>query len=519
MTRFRVFLPALLLAVSVGPASGQTDRFEAFRRAATLGLEPVLLRVFADEERLAEIDGLAGDEPLRLDLDDDGRIDALAWREGSTRVVGLDEDGDLGPADRRPDRDSDAYVADLLANGSPDRLVDYHDLDGDGDPDRQDLYEITGGPLGLPGVGAIVVFDLDDDDRLFQTTDYSYHANRDMWGSDFDGDGLFLAAARDEETGRWRSLYENPFCFYDADGDGFSDEALRLAGENLRIESIRWSFDVDGDAGTHRRPDYDCSLTALGPVTAPESIADSIRMRDGATVRFVAREHARAFARWALWRSILFAWDEEDHNVAPTSEHPDRPRWEGVIPEGWRGFPAIGGPAHGPFNKRYELDRDGSGRMELYWSGIDERIHLAGAESGASRIHLPGDRPLHRRIAARDADDNGYFETWEWTAGGGEDRTRTVRLPDEAVRRLPTRLDSLRAFWTDALPAARDRARRDFDQLTRAIDWREPLPVDRWWREARARNAPLAVRAERSLEAERLLRDLVLLELGGGFLA
>lgn len=524
---------ALIAAFTAFPhaARGTDDdlRFEGYRRLATLGFEPVLTKVFADDSILAAIDALPPDRALRFDLDGDGAIDCLAYRDGGARVAALDGRGAYGVAVVRGDKSRDCFVVDADLDGTPERVVDYHDTDGDGRADREDLYEILPGTI-RDGVYVLVYFDLDRDGKMLHLTNYGYHANRDEWESDFDGDTCFLAGRRSEATGVWTSCDENPFCFYDEDHDGHSDEAVRLEGENLAIRSVRWSFDADGDTPAKGAPDYDFSITAIGSVLAPAAVADSVVLRDGRALRFVSWGRAREIARWGLWRSALLVWDEADRNVAPQSEVPDRPRWEGVIADAYPPFPAVGGPGCGLENKRYELARDSSPgvRLGIYFSTVDDRIHLAGASSGEIDAVLPADHPIERTIRMRDGNGNGYFDSWSWTRkGAGDDRHawpspregRTVTLKDEGVRPIPLEAAAIRRFWTAALPAARDRASWDGRQLERSIQWRQPTELKRWWIEAGDRNEPLAARATRSVEADRFLRDLMLWEMGGGFLA
>ncbi len=508
----------LFLCGSAFVAAGapvEDPQFEVFRRAASLGLEPLLTGLFADPDMLRRLDGLDEPDAIRLDLDGDGSIDALAWREGSVRVAaiapGLDDDASA----RRPRGGEVCYVADGNADGAPERVVEYFDRDGDGRADRQDIYELGPGALGTSGVGVTIFIDHDGTNDLLHTTGYAYHSNRDIWLSDFDGNLCLVAGWRDEETGKWRSAFENPFCFYDHDGDGRSDEALRLEGEDLRFTSVRWSFDADGDAGEARGYDYDFSLTAIGGVSAPESLADSVLLRDGGVMRFVAWERARDLARWGIWRSALLVWDEEDRNVDPTG--PDRERWEGVIAEPFFGFPQVGGPACGRINKRYELDLDGSGRLGLYRSGVDNRIHLSGAERGEILIQLRGDPSVDRIVRMADSSGNGYFDTWSYSIS--ESRTREVRLRDEKVRGVPLDAQAIRTLWSRELPRSRDEAARDARQLESSIRWKEPNEVGRYLSAARDRNDPWIVRASRSVETDRYLKEIALWELGGGFLS
>jgi hypothetical protein len=509
-------------------ADDEDPAFEGYRRLATLGFEPVLAEIFANDAILAEIDTLGEASRLRFDTDGDGRIDCLAWRQrrtdagaagGFIRVVAV---GAIEKLDRpggavRAETAGLCYLVDGNGDGIPERIADFLDTDEDGRADREDLYEIFPGSR-TDGVYVLSYFDLDRDGRMLHLTDYGYHANRDEWESDFEGNVCFLAGRRDERSGNWTSCDENPFCFYDDDGDGTSDEAVRLEGENLRIRTLRWSFDADGGTPHRNAPDYDFSITATGSIPAPAAFADSIVLRDGRGLHFVSWAHARDLARWGLWGSALLVWDEQDWNVAPHSEVPELPRWEGVIADAYPPFPAVGGPGTGRVNKRYELARDLDGEpLGIYWSNVDERLHLKGAANGESYFVLPADHPIERRVTTQDRDGNGYFDTWTWSKKGTPDREITFR--DEGVRALTLDAAAIRRFWTAALPAARDRATWDAQQLERSIDWREPTEIKRWWDLARDRNNPLAVRAEHSIAAERFLRDLSLWEMGGGFLS
>ena len=509
----------LLAALTASSLHAQgVDQFESFRRAASLHLEPLLTYVFANDSVLAEIDSLPENGVLRFDTDGDGVIDALAWREGRTRVAALDEDRDLLPGDTRPDRDNDCYLADIGGDGVLDRVVDYVDPDRDGVAERQDLYEITNGPLGASGLGVTIFMDLDGDNRFLALSDYTYHANRDQWRSDFDGNACLVAGERNDSTGRWVSSMENPFCFYDDDGDGLSDEALRLEGTDLLLKSLRWSFDADDDATAENPHDYDFSLTATGNVRAPQALADSVVLRDGAAIRFVSWKGARDLARWGLWESILLVWDEEDRNVAPFCETPDRERWEGVIADGYAGFPQIGGPSCGRTNKRYEVDRDASGRLGLYWTPVDDRIHLLGAEQGELQIQIPEEPPIRRAVRYGDANGNGFFDTWTYSTENAVRGERTVETRDESPRMIPTDGPAIQRLWRKLLPAARDRSRWDLEPFERSKPLSGLSPIRRAWLSARDRNEPFFVRAQKSIEAERFLYDLSLWEAGGGFL-
>ena len=87
-------------------------------------------------------------------------------------------------------------------------------------------------------------------------------------------------------------------------------------------------------------------------------------------------------------------------------------RWEGVF---WiwerRFMENTGGPGQ-KWNVRREYSPRASDRRELYYSGIDRRIHLKHAEEGWMQSgHFAGLDELGE-IRMFDTDGNGYFDRW-----------------------------------------------------------------------------------------------------------
>jgi hypothetical protein len=275
-------------------------------------------------------------------------------------------------------------------DGQVDRVVDYEDGDRDGDGDVMFLFGLTANTWSRRDMTCVVIGDLDDDNRFWHLVRYEYRQPVCQWQCDFSGDEYFAMGRFDERAGRWVSTWENPFCFYDTDRDGVSEVALRFSGTDLRLRSLRYSFDADNDSSPANPRDYDFSLTALGDVQAPESTAETRPLRGGGVLRFVSWRHARRVAETALWKRVMLAWDELDHNVneADPAER-EQERWEGVIAHGSPHFPQEGGPPISRRNTRYEVDNDFSGAMRLYYSGVDHRVHLRGAEFGW--IEVDGD--------------------------------------------------------------------------------------------------------------------------------
>lgn len=348
--------------------------------------------------------------------DEKSRNDPSQWMDGVDRIRLVDE----GTRNGTPDRIDDCYLIDYGANDEIDRVVDWEDQDQDGVPDQLVLYTLT---AELPGtmlrpegtsVACWIIRQMDRDRNWWQLDRWQYQQQTCQFGSDFNGDSYFVGAAYVVSQGRWAALYEAPFCFFDEDGDGYSEEALRVESRDLTVRSIRWSFDSDDDGGSAQRPyDYDFSITARGSVDIDPSWADTIDLR-GSPVRHLSYERARAWAGSATWSACLLVFDENDRNVDP-DDPLDRERWEGVIASGVTSFPQAGGPGCGKLNKRYEL-RPSGGPIRLYWSEVDRRVHLEGAQVGSIEIDADEDGKNDAWLLIEDKDGDGRFDTWSYDA-------------------------------------------------------------------------------------------------------
>ena len=119
--------------------------------------------------------------------------------------------------------DSDCYVADYGRDGVVDRMVDYLDNDGDGDPDEMDIRYFVDGELRYCWFGD----DVDDDSAMWSLSGYEY-GGPSFFESDPYGDSMIYMNKLDTEKGVWSPISECPFAFYDTDGDGYSETVVRV---------------------------------------------------------------------------------------------------------------------------------------------------------------------------------------------------------------------------------------------------------------------------------------------------
>jgi len=436
-----------------------------------------------------------------LDTDGDGDPDRVASRDGRALVVAIDTDDDARTAADIPDADSDVLAVDLQGDGRIDRILDRSDGDADGDVDREHHYYIGPSWLGETA-GLVAAWDFNDNNRLWALRGYSYDQASCQWDSDFGEGGAegFCMFRRDAAAEEWVPRFECPFYFFDPDHDRRPEVALRLEGAGAAMRYIRLSFDADDDAGRESPYDYDVGLVGAGSVAIPDGWLAPEPLRWGTTGAFLQYDGADLRAPTLPWSSALLVWDEDDRNVDP-GDPAAHERWEGIINAPYAGFPQVGGPSCGRINKRYELDADNSGRLRLYASWVDCRLHLFGAERGEYLIDTDDDGQLDWAVRYSDTDGDGFFD--QWSLAGAESATAesVVAAPPPYMLRaggrparppspIEPRWSDLRQAYAPLLAEGLARARR----IARALDLAGPHPAgagerQRFRAEGRVRNA------------------------------
>ena len=336
----------------------------------------------------------------------DGRYTVVVGHEG-------DDKGNIGNrgivADGGSRGPNDIMALDSDGDGFLDRTLDYKDTTGDGLVDTMVQTYLHSSTWGNRPFMVLVRALHSHPLRLWHLHDYGYWQHECQWHCDFAGNGYFAMFRRDEAQKRWVAAFENPFCFYDHDDDGFPEETVRIVANDTTLRTARYSINVTDTRPPGQLYGYDVGITCLGRVEAPEDALTSFVHRSGEeTGAFLDPDHAREVVREADWARALLVWDENDHNVA--SSDPGRERWEGILNSRYRDFPQEGGPPCGRLNKRYELDRDFSGAMKLYYWQGDGRLHLHGAEHGTMEVDYDYDGRVDMVIEYEDTTGDGFFD-------------------------------------------------------------------------------------------------------------
>ena len=410
--------------------------------------------------------------PEYLDLNGDGRPDAIrSMTIDEIPVLWLDDDGDMKRGDLEGDMDNDCLLVDRDKDGVYDLVVKYADLNGDG---KADLQLIADYPKeerrGWPNGHYMIVLDTDGDGEFnyinwntMKLECWEKYGMSDFY-TDYHGNTAFIKIhTSTDQMEDLRINWENPFLFYDPDGDGLSEIAVRVlddpvadpeaeaAGfEKKQVKgSANWvsiAYDLDNDNAPGNEFDFDCTIGFMGkgfdymdqkhPIRnmrgLPEADRFFIDPRFRELTELIYPAHKDV---WNLifergsWQQVYFVFDEDD----------DCARWERV--EFYYPMDPFeigrlkGGVDNHPqadcAGDRGEWDLDNSGDGKLYVGRFDGRIHLYGAEWGCWRIDQTaryfqgydrgwqGKSPdLFATVKYTDTDDNGFLDRIEYDLDG-----------------------------------------------------------------------------------------------------
>lgn len=429
-----------------------------------------------------------GYKPELIDLDNDGDPDLLkSVTANGIPIMWIDDNDNMKWDDLEGDTSGDCLLIDRNRDGQyggiGDLIIDWVDTDDDNKPDMQVVVEYPAQKTDQVWPNGHYMWVLDTDkDNIFNYIDWntfnlrSWEKNGlDDFYADYSGNSAFMkihAATYNLKDPRLN--WENPFLFYDEDGDNLSEMAIRLVdtpgGTGIKdkpntydymqlkgtIDWVSIGLDMDNDNNPEKHFDFDMTLNFRGSGFdytdqvhtfknmrgLPEADQFFMDPRWRQISELTYPDHASA---WNLifgrgkWEKVYFVYDEDD----------DCNRWERVeLLDPLDPF-KIGAQKGGIDNNsqadaagdRGEWDMDNSGNGNLYISKFDGRIHLYGAEWGCWRIDQMGtayqgfDRKWVGRepkkfatVKYTDKDNNGFFDYIEYDLNGDSVFENTVDL-------------------------------------------------------------------------------------------
>jgi hypothetical protein len=442
-----------------------------------------------------------------LDLDKDGDPDVLrATINGNLKVQWIDDDDDMKEGDMEGDTDSDCLMIDRNGDGKYggeyDLMIDWDDEDGNNLADIQVIADnATWNARRGKYMSHYMIFVDTDKDGIFNYVDWNKYSieawdrmGRCNFLPDYNGQSVFLKAhnkVSDIEDLRYN--WENPFLFFDKDGDGLTETTIRFCDNGIPLSErkekakdkdaklyrrsfshfvtgVYMGFDLDNDSRPENELDFDMSLKFTGKgfdyskyvnkfkslrgLPEADQFFEDPRWRQITELIYVPHEPAYdEVFKDADWKECWFVYDEDD----------DCHRWERVefyepkdpFKVGSRNGGLDNNPQADVSGDRGEWDLDFSGKGNLYIAPFDGRLHLAGAELGYWRIDQftcyyqgwqgwrgPSIAPedlvftepeIFATVKYTDTDNNGFFDQIEYDLDGDTLYEETVRLKDMGI--------------------------------------------------------------------------------------
>jgi hypothetical protein len=386
----------------------------------------------------------------------------------------IDDDADGSVLQAGGDRDSDCYVVDYDADGLVDRMVDYIDDNGDGLADEMDLRIFDLGILSYALLGRVVsgqgvLWDL----RGFDEAAFTFRT------CDPSGDKIFTSYKFDPELGTWSPLGEYPLAFSSGGEKGLR-ASVRIgvvpegwdpvkdpdfpvsalfhpweAGMGApSVADIRLSYALLPASGKGSQAfGWGLNLGGLAPLPLAEPAGFNANRRPPQAMAAPEPGATAALAAAFQARETGFSWIEGNETPAPGGAAP------GALGIAWiwerRPMADSGGPAQ-KWNVRREWCGKPSAKRELYYSGIDRRIHLLGAEEGWLAIGNFAGLGIVGEVRMFDTNGNGIFDRWELTLANSTRPVRVTQVEDEKSRPVDADPAAVAEFYAkEILPQAR----------------------------------------------------------------
>ena len=390
-----------------------------------------------------------------LDLSGDGKPDTIIRKQdGNILEIIDDSNGKTGKIDNQS---SAAWLVSLKGTGLVDRMVVYIDNNGDGKADEQDFRHYQDGYLRYSWFAE----DYDNDGLpVFFTKNWSY-AGGDRPENHFRGNMMIFLNKYDPKTRTWVPLSECPFTFWDFDHDGRSDVIFRVSAAPLSSNkgkdpdyanhyqymwapeatplaetgnmNVRYSYNIDPSPRTEpfTKPHANFGFNLVGeePYRYPAmQYTNKLRRAPETVVRVPWKDGMKVALAYPAQKTG-FTWDEARSAW----------RWEGQFWIFEREYmPNTGGPVV-RFNMRREYSPVPAAERKLYYSAVDRRYHLFNAKEGWLEVgHLVNDKK-DLEFRYRDANNDGYLDTWEVFEGDNPVPVRVSRVFD--AKPQPIKLD------------------------------------------------------------------------------
>jgi len=488
------------------------------------------------------------------DLNGDGKPDVLLTTlPDGTPVMWIDDAGTMQYGDLEGDAVNGCVCIDRnrdgIFGGPHDLCVKWCDLDNDGIADIQ-IVVSNGDTVRRRGfdftTDFMIFIDFGEKDGIQNFVNWrelalrcwAHYGHSDFY-TDYHGNTLFLkmhgSTFRIEDM---RYSWENPFIFYDFDGDGLTEMTMRIVdtptfkyrrgSENTenadpydyqftkKIDWVALSWDLDNDNRQGDEFDLDMTIGFRGKgfdYSDQRHIYEKLRgLPEADTLLYDARWRQiteffypdQNVAKPLIfekgdWQECQFIFDEDD----------DCNRWERVEFYTSRGDMYKVGIGNGGLDQnqadaigdRAEWDADNSGKGNLYIGAFDGRIHLYGAEWGCWRIDQSAytyqgfgglyDKWEYFRMSPEpekfpvvrytDTNGNGFIDLIEWDMDGDQVFEERVSLIELGIDETATIIDISKMEYEDMTNLFKEVAENMWDSAMEMVKIAEKNKVNTHW--------------------------------------
>ncbi|MDH7492864.1 MAG: hypothetical protein QHH44_03180 [Candidatus Saccharicenans sp.] len=385
------------------------------------------------------------------ELEEGRAVEVLVWA--------IDDDGN-DSLKAGGDFHDDCYLYDLNRDGQVDLMVDYADENQDGQADFMEVRYFERGYLVRGWFG----YDFENIGELMKFKN-PLELMAENFSQNLHGQKLYFKNVYDRANRSWQPAEVCPLASFDRNGDGLSDLVVRfnLDPESAEpvIGSLEISFDVDHSNNQDHPFHYDLGLVLSSRqlYNQDEYRIYSGKRRPPQEVSAIPYDKILDRLRDIEATAAGFSWKEyPDENLEKNKSWPEL-EGQGI---GWswerKGLP-LASASRQKWNVRREVASSASGQVEFYYSPVDQKIHLLGAEEGWLPIGYLAGLPRLGEIRYFDTDGNGYFDRREIYLAASTRPVLVLPLTEDRNVKLPFDLNRISDFYlNEVLPAAQARS-------------------------------------------------------------
>lgn len=386
------------------------------------------------------------------------RLESYALEDGRTvevMVWVIDDDGN-DSLKAGGDFHDDCYLYDLNRDGQVDLMVDYADENEDGQADFMEVRYFERGYLVRGWFG----YDFENIGELLKFKN-PLELMVENFSQNLNGQKLYFKNVYDRASRSWRPAEVCPLASFDFNGDGLSDLVVRFNLDPELAEpvigSLEISYDVDRSNNQDHPFHYDLGLVLVGrqPYGKDECQIYSSKRRPPQAVCSIPYDKIPGWLRDIEVTAAGFSWKEYPDETLEKIKGWQELEGQGI---GWsweRKRLPLASASRQKWNVRREVASRSAAQVEFYYSPVDQRIHLLGAEEGWLPVGYLAGLPRVGEIRYFDTDGNGYFDRREIYLAASTRPVLVLPLTEKGNIKLPFDLNRISEFYlTEVLPAA-----------------------------------------------------------------